>query len=93
MEIDETQMKEWKEPSVWQKLRNSVVALLFGIFLLKVTPLSFVIIYLPNSTVIYMVLGLYSTICLLLGWFYGDNFIGYLHAKIENWWSPRDMFR
>lgn len=86
-------MKEWKEPSVWQKLRNSVVALLFGVFLLKVTPLMIVIVLFPNSTVYYLVFCSYVIICLLLGWSYGDYFISYLHAKIENWWSPQDMFR
>lgn len=93
MEIDETKMKECKKPSVWQKLRNAVIALLFGGFLLKVTPMSFAVVYLSNSTVIYLVLSLYAIICLFLGWLYGDYFIGYLHAKIENWWAPRDMFR
>jgi len=93
MEIDETKMKKWEEPSLWQKLRNSVVALLFGVFLLKVTPMTFVIVYLPNGTVYYLVLSLYAIICLLMGWVYGDYFISYIHAKIQNWWSPRDMFR
>jgi len=93
MEIDESKMKVWKEPSVWQKLRSSVIALLFGVFLLTVTPLHFVMVYLPNPTIIYLVWALYSIICLIMGWFYGDYFISYLHAKIENWWDPRDMFR
>ncbi|TYP95564.1 hypothetical protein LX73_0873 [Fodinibius salinus] len=93
MEIDETKMKVCKEPSVWQKLRNSIVALLFGVFVLQVTPLSFVIVFFPNSTVFYLILSSYGIICLLMGWFYGDYFVSYLHVKIENWWSPRDMFR
>lgn len=93
MEIDESKMREWKEPSVWQKLRNSVIALLFGVFLLKVTPMSFALVYLPNSTILYVVLGSFGTICLLSGWFYGVYFTSYLRAKIENWWDPRDMLR
>ena len=93
MEIDESKMKEWKEPTIWQKLRNSIVALLLGWFLLVVTPLSILIINIPNGTAFYAVFGLYAVFCLLLGWFFGDNFISYLHAKIENWWDPRDMFR
>jgi len=93
MKIDETKMKDWDEPSVWQKLRNSVVALVFGFFILMVTPMRFAIVPLSNGTVYYLVIGSYATICFLLGWFYGDNFINYLHAKIENWWDPRDLFR
>ena len=93
MEIDETKMREWDEPSLWQKLRNSVFALVFGVFLLMVTPMSFSVVLIPNGTVYYLVLCLYATTCFLLGWFYGDNFTSYLHAKILRWWHPRDMFR
>jgi len=92
MDVDESNMKEWKEPSLWQKLRNAVVALLFGAFLVFVTPLIFPIFYF-NHVIIYFLLILYGFICLVLGWFYGDDFINYLHAKIENWWDHRNMFR
>jgi uncharacterized protein YqhQ len=93
MEIDETKMEELEEPTFWQKLRNSIIALLFGSFLLKVTPISFVNVFLPNSTFFYVLLYSYATICLLLGWFYGNYFISYLHERIEDWWSPKDLFK
>lgn len=93
MEIDESKIEEWDEPTVWQKLKNSVIALIFGGFLVIITPMRFALLAPFDSTISYVLTGTYAIVCLLLGWFYGDDFRAYLHAKIVKWWDPRDMFR
>lgn len=90
MEIDESKLRE--APSFWQKLRNSIVALIFGVFFLWITPAMMFIILLP-SVWSYVVLSLCAIICLLIGWLYGDDFVDYLHTNIVNRWNPMNRSR
>lgn len=90
MEIDKSKMRV--APGFWQKLRNSIFALIFGLFFLWITPGVMLIIFLPDHW-FYAVLSLSAISCLMIGWFYGDDFVDYLHTNIINRWNPIDRFR
>jgi hypothetical protein len=90
MEVDESKMRV--APGFWQKLRNSIFALIFGVFFLWITPGMMLIIFLP-SIWFYVVLSLCAIICLVIGWIYGDDFVDYLHTNIVNRWNPMNRFR
>lgn len=92
MEIDETRMKDYEEPTLLQKMRNSVVSVLFGLFFLHITGILLLIYFLPNI-LFYSILSSLILALSLLGWLCGESFVGYLHAKILNRWNPRDLFR
>lgn len=92
MEIDESRMKEYEEPTLLQKIRNSVVSLLFGLFFLYITGILLLISFLPKI-LFYSTLNSLIAALFLLGWLCGENFVGYLHAKILNRWNPRNLFR
>jgi cellulose synthase/poly-beta-1,6-N-acetylglucosamine synthase-like glycosyltransferase len=92
MEIDESRMKDYEKPTLLQKMRNSLVSLLFGLFFLYITGILLLISFLPKI-LFYSILNSLIIALFLLGWLYGEDFRGFLHAKILNRWNPRDLFR
>ena len=93
MEIHETNMEKWNSPSIWQRLKNSIITALMGIFIYFMIPYkNFIIVNLDNST-IYIIWCFYLGIVALLGWFFGDKIINLFYVKIMDNWDPRDMFK
>jgi len=81
MNVDESQMKE--APNILQRLKYSIIAVIFGNYLLILTNILVPIVFLPEI-LFYIILLLISGILAFLGWSYGDEFTGYLHTKIVN---------
>lgn len=92
MKIDESKMKEFVEPSILSRLRNSIISLIFGMFFLYITRFIFILLLISKEMFNYS-LVLIAMIFLCFGWFYGEEFTWYMYGKVLNKWDPRNMFR
>ncbi|NGP87489.1 hypothetical protein [Fodinibius halophilus] len=88
-ELADSIRKEEKKTttSVWQRIKDSIAALLMGIVIYFIAPIGLIHMHLDNS-IIYVILSLYLATCLLVGWFYGKQTRNILYAKIMDWWDP-----
>lgn len=92
MKIDESRMKVHEKPTLFQRIRYAFVSLIFGLFFLYITGIILFLSFFSNLT-FYAVLVPISVVLILLGWVFGDEFTGFMHAKILNIWNPKNMFR
>lgn len=83
--IDES--KQTTAPTIFQKIKHILTAILMGIIFAQVMLFAFMM-----GSIIYiwlyseLALG-YLLVCAILGWFYGEKFIQTLGKESENWWD------
>lgn len=84
--IDES--KHTSAPTVFQRIKHILMAVLMGIVFVQVmlfaSRMGSVVIYFWVYTELALA---YLLVCAVLGWFYGDNFVQTLGKKSEGWWN------
>lgn len=89
LEIDESGHRPL--PSIWQRGRQSLWAMVLAVVFLQVLQLYGATrsgSMLPGSVILYFdspYFWGYLGICGLLGWLYGDRFTGWLNARMGEW--------
>ncbi|GAB5407889.1 MAG: hypothetical protein BalsKO_02540 [Balneolaceae bacterium] len=89
IQIDESSLKE--EPSLFQKIRNVLIAVVLGAVLVQMILFYGAVkggSFTPASIIIYFdslwFVG-YLIVCGVLGWFAGESFLDWLKVKIDSW--------
>lgn len=84
--IDED--KHTSVPTILQRIKHVLMALLMGIVFAQVMLFAFrqgsIVIYFWLYTELVLA---YLLVCAVFGWFYGDDFVQTLGKKSEDWWN------
>ena len=83
-------------PTFFQIIIHTVSAAFMGVIFLQVLFFALTPLAIDGSIVLYLTHPLFITYvvcCALMGWFFGEHFIGFLSDKSSDWWDLWGHFR